>query len=195
MSLPRSIRLAAALSVVALLGACAHPLSLDSPTGPARNDATLVAKKVGYVITDADRARQVTTPGGGGDKVSYFPYRDIEKSLREALRSVYQDVTSLPAATPAAVGPAGVGFVFTPVITTTSSSPSAFTWPPTKFSTEIACTVTDAQGAQIAQFKVTGDGAAEFDEFKSDHSLSARRSVKEAAEKFAQAVRRDPKLR
>lgn len=195
MSLTRSIRLAAALSVVALLGACAHPLSLDSPTGPARNEATLVAKKVGYVITDADRAKQVTTPGGGGDKVSYFPYRDIEKSLREALRSVYQDVTSLPAATPAAAGPAGVAFVFTPVITTTSSSPSAFTWPPTKFSTEIACTVTDAQGGPVTQFKVTGNGAAEFDEFKSDHSLSARRAVKEAAEKFAQAVRSDPKLK
>ena len=191
----RTLRLVGALAVVALLGACAHPLSLEVVDTPMRNNDTLVAKKVGYVITDADRAKQVTTPGGGGDKVSYYPYRDVEKALRWALRSVYQDVTSMTSGSSAAAAHSAVVFVFTPVITTTSSSPSGLTWPPTQFSTEVARTVTDAQGAPVARFTVTGNGAAEFDEFKADHSLSARRAVMEAAEKFAQAVRADPKLK
>jgi hypothetical protein len=33
-----------------------------------------MAKKAAYYISDEDRAREVTTPGGGGDKVRYFPY-------------------------------------------------------------------------------------------------------------------------
>jgi hypothetical protein len=195
MSTFRLLRASLALGLVALLGACAHPLSLDPLKTPPRDEAGLVAKKVGYVMTDADRAKQVTTPGGGGDQVSYFPYRDMEKPIREALRSVYQDVTSVPAAGEVAARAAGVAYVFAPQITTTSSSPSALTWPPTKFSAEISCTVTDAQGALVAQFRVSGDGVAEFDEFKSDHSLSARRSVIQVAEKFAQAVRENPKLK
>ena len=102
-------------------------------------------------------------------------------------------MTSLPSGSGASA--AGAAYVFVPVITTTSSSPSGLTWPPTKFSTEIACSVTDAKGAPVTQFKVTGDGAAEFEEFKGDFSLSARRSVMAVAEKFAQAVRSDPKLK
>jgi hypothetical protein len=104
-------------------------------------------------------------------------------------------VTSVKAADATAARSAGVAYVFVPGITTVSSSPSSLTWPPTKFSTEIACTVIDAQGVQVAQFKVTGDGAAEFEEFKKDFSLSARRSVEAVAEKFAQAIRDDPKLK
>lgn len=188
-----SLRLAGAATVVALLTACAHPISLEPTSTPKRDEAQLVAKKVAYVMTDADRAKQVETPGGGGDKISYYPYRDIEKSLREALRSVYADVMVLRAATD--TKDTGVQYVFAPEITTTSSSPSAFTWPPTKFSTELACTVTDASGAVVARFKVAGDGAAEYEEFKSDFSLSARRSVQVVAEKFAQEVRSRSQLK
>lgn len=43
-------------------------------------------------MTEADRAKQVTTEGGGGDKISYFPYKDLEKGIRDALKSLYRDV-------------------------------------------------------------------------------------------------------
>lgn len=189
-------RLAFAGSLVALLVACAHPISLEPAKLPQRAESGLVAKKVAYAISDADKAREVTTPGGGGDKVSYFPYRDMERALRAALRAVYQDVSAVKSASDlAAVKEIGASYVFTPEITTTSSSPSPFTWPPTKFSTEVSCTVTDANGVMVARVRANGEGAAEFEEFKSDFSLSARRAVGDVAEKLAAEIRNNEKLR
>ncbi len=196
MQLTRWVRLSFAAATVAFLAACAHPISLEANKLPERNEANLVAKKVGYVITDADKAKEVTTPGGGGDKVSYFPYRDMEKPLRTALRAVYQDVTSFKSASDAAaIKAAGVSYVFTPEIGTTSSSPSPFTWPPTKFGVDLRCTVTDPQGVVVAKVQVNGNGAAEFEEFKADFSLSARRAVSDAMEKLVAELRRNEKLR
>jgi hypothetical protein len=196
MSLQRLARLGAAAALVALLAACAHPINLEPQKLPERQESGLVARKVAYVITDADKAREVTTPGGGGDKVSYYPYRDMEKAIRAALRAVYQDVSALPGSNDAAALKAsGAAFIFVPQISTTSSSPSPFTWPPTRFSTEVNCTVLDPQGTVLAKLRATGDGAAEFEEFKSDFSLAARRSVAEVVEKLAQEIRRNDKLR
>ncbi|WKB52957.1 hypothetical protein [Eleftheria terrae] len=128
--------------------------------------------------------------------MSYFPYRDLEKAIRAALRSVYQDVTVLASANDAeAIRKADVAYVFKPEITTASSSPSPFTWPPTKFTAEVACTVTDASGTPVTQVKAVGQGAAEFDEFKSDFSLSARRAAADMAQKLVEEVRKNDKLR
>lgn len=196
MSIRRLFRFGLAAAAIALLGACAHPISLEPTTVPDRAEANLVRKKVAYVISDADRGKEVTTPGGGGDKVSYFPYRDMEKAIRSALRAVYEDVTAVKSAGDLpAIQEAGVAYVFTPEIVTSSSSPSPFTWPPTKFSAEVSCTVTDPQGAVVAKVRANGEGAAEFAEFKSDFSLSARRAVADVATKLAQEIRSNEKLR
>lgn len=194
-SLARALRLSAAAAVVGVLAACAHPISLEPTKLPERSESQLVAKKVGYAISDADKAKEVTTPGGGGDKVSYFPYRDMEKALRAALRSVYQDVSAVKSPADPLVKDTGLAYVFTPTISTTSSSSSLLTWPPTKFGVEVSCTVTDAQGAVVAQVRANGEGAAEFSEFASDFSLSARRAVADVVEKLALEVRRNEKLR
>lgn len=65
-----------ALALVTLAG-CAHPVSIRSdvayPKGQAANSAS-----VGYYISDSNRSLEVTTPAGGGDKIRYFPYRDLE---------------------------------------------------------------------------------------------------------------------
>jgi hypothetical protein len=196
MQVTRIVRIAFAAATVAVLAACAHPISLEATKLPDPVESQLVSKKVGYAISDADRAKEVTTPGGGGDKVSYFPYRDMEKGIRTALRTVYRDVTALKSASDlAAVKESGVAYVFTPEIITNSSSSSPFTWPPTQFSVQVACTVTDAQGAVVAKVRANGEGAAEFSEFKSDFSLSARRAVADVVEKLALAIRTEQKLR
>ncbi|MES2530834.1 MAG: hypothetical protein V4636_07345 [Pseudomonadota bacterium] len=186
----------AALAFAALLAGCAHPIVVQAENTPDRVEANLIQKKVAYAMTDADRAKQVTTQGGGGDKVSYYPYRDLEKSLRDTLRSVYTDVAVVPSATDAnAVRDAGAVLVFTPQINTTSNSPSPFTWPPTEFSTEFVCKVTDATGAEVAQLRVTGQGVAEFSEFKSNFSLAANRAGTDATSKLGAAIRNNPRLR
>lgn len=196
MSFFRIGRLAGVLAFAAILVGCAHPISMNADKAPERVESNLIAKKVAYAMTDADRGKQVTTPGGGGDTVSYYPYRDLEKSIRDALRAVYKDVVVVKSAKDAdGIRSAGVEMVFTPEIKTDSSSPSAFTWPPTVFKTEIACTVTDPSGQEVARVQAVGNGAAEFSEFKTNFGLSAVRSANDVTEKLAEEIRNNSKLR
>ena len=188
-------RLLAASALVALLAACAHPISINAQETPPRVEAQLIQKKVAYAVSDADRKKEVITPGGGGDRVSYYPYRDLEKGMREALRAVYQDVVVIASTTDkAAVQESGAALIFKPEITTTSSSPSPFTWPPTQFSTDISCVVADATGVEITKLRVQGSGAAEFSEFKSNFSLAAQRAGTDVAAKLADEIRKNDKL-
>ena len=94
-------RLVAVLAVAAALVGCAHPISMTAETAPERVESRLIPTKVAYALSDTERGKQVITPGGGGDKVSYYPYRDLEKSIRDALRAVYQDVVVVKSATDA----------------------------------------------------------------------------------------------
>jgi hypothetical protein len=189
------VSLAGGLALVALLAGCAHPIAINTDTAPERVESQLIQKKVAYVMTDADRGKQVTTPGGGGDKVSYYPYRDLEKSIRDALRAVYKDVVAVRSADSNTVQASGAAYVFAPEIKTDSSSPSPFTWPPTVFTTELACVVTDPAGAELTRVKAVGSGKAEFDEFKGDFGLSARRASADMATKLAEVIRTSDKLR
>lgn len=191
-----SPRLLLAALTVSLLAACAHPIGIGPLETPVRNEAGLNPKKVAYVMTDADRAREVITPGGGGDKVKYFPYRDLEKAIRDALRAVYSDVFVVNAASDqAAIRGVGASLVFTPVITTTSESPSLFTWPPTRFGIELVCTVTDADGQRVTEVRAQATGTAEFTEFMKDFGLAGRRASGQLSDQLKQAVMADPKLR
>src|SRR6478752_2947119 len=68
-----------------------------------------------------------------------------------------------------------IAYVFAPVITTTSKSSSALTWPPTNFTVTIACTAANGSGANVWNKTITGTGDAVFEDFKHDFSLAARR--------------------
>lgn len=191
----RSIVLAA-LAVVALLTGCAHPISLQPDLAAITPVAAgKINKKAGLSIADADRNREVTTPGGGGDKVSYFPYRDLEIGLYTVMSQVFTSVSKVNGLADPKIAAEGLQLVVTPTITTTSSSPSALTWPPTQFSVELNCKVVDPQGVVVTEVKVSGAGKAEFDEFKSHHSLSAKRAVDEALRQLAKALAESTALR
>jgi len=190
-----TFRTIVALAMVALLSACAHAIAINPLETPARAEPTPSTKKVAYVMSDADRGSEVTTLGGGGDKVKYFAYRDLEKSIRDALRAVYSDVVAVKSGTDrAAVSATGADLVFVPSITTTSGSESMFTWPPTQFSIDFACKVTDATGAPVSSLKILGSGTAEFSEFKHDMGLAGRRAASDLSRKLREAVLADPKL-
>jgi hypothetical protein len=189
-------RLAAALATATLLAGCSHPITMITETTPPRSVAHLIPKKVAYVMTDAQRDQQVTTAGGSGDRVSYYPYRDLEKSIRDALRAVYRDVIVLRTAGDAKVNEAaGVSLVFTPQIKTDSSSSSWVTWPPTSFTAEVACVVSDATGAEVTRVRATGNGTAEFGEFNGDYGLAARRAATRLTSQLSSEIRRNEKLR
>lgn len=186
-----------ALACLVLFG-CAHPINMNpdlaSVTAPA--GAKPIDKKVAYVMTDAQRAIEVTTPGGGGDKVRYFAYRDIEAGFYKALSEVFTSVTKLSdTKDAAAVQASGAALLITPQLTTTSSSDSAFTWPPTQFSVELVCTITDPSGKLVDTVRVSGNGNASFGEFKSNFSLAAVRASNDALAKLAKALGDSPALR
>lgn len=195
MNFQRYWRIPTAAALLALMAACAHPIVVSPLDTPLRVESKLSPKKAAYVLTEADRNLEVTTPGGGGDKVSYKPYRDLEKAIRDALRAVYSDVIAVNSASDQALRAQGVSHVFSPRITTTSDSPSPFTWPPTKFGIVMVTQVSDPGGAPITTIRTQSNGAAEFDEFKHDFSLSARRAATQLSEQFRQQVAADPLLR
>lgn len=186
----------ATLLFVAVLAGCAHPISLSPDLARVTSaTATKIDKKAGLSLADADRSREVTTPGGGGDKVSYFPYRDLEPGIYAAMSQVFSSVTKVTGPADPKVAAEGLSFVITPQVTTTSSSPSAFTWPPTLFTVELNCKVVDAQGAAVSEVKVSGTGKAEFSEFKTDHSLAAKRAADDALAQLVKALSESAALR
>lgn len=184
------------LALASLVVGCAHPIVISPEDTPVRNESELSPRKVAYVMTDADRSLQVTTEGGGGDKVSYFPYRDLEKAVRDALRAVYSDVFVIRSASDAdAIKGNNVSLVFAPEIATSSGSSSLFTWPPTRFDIELTCSVTDPDGNMVSRLRVVGNGTAEFSEFMKDFGLSGRRAATDMSSKLKQEISNNPRLR
>ena len=82
----------------------------------------------------------------------------------------------------------GLNFIITPVIATTSSSPSLLTWPPTVFTVELVCRVTDGDGKPVTEVRAFAMGRAEFDEFKSDFSLAAKRAADDALRNLIKVI-------
>lgn len=176
---------------------CAHPIALNPDLASIKTDnAAVIEKSVGYHISDAAKALEVTTAGGGGDKVRYFPYRDLEPGFYKALSEVFSNVTKIQnPKDAAAIAGSGIAFLITPEITTLSSSESPFTWPPTQFTVNLACTITDAKGQPVQVIRVSGYGVATFDEFKSNFSLAAVRASNHALKLLISALNESPKLR
>ena len=196
MSTNRILWLAGLLAAVLATG-CAHPISVTTDVSQVRSSGKpRIEKSVAYVIAPDDRDREVITPGGGGDKLSYKPYRDLDAGIFKALSEVFANVSRVDAAAEAAKpGRDKIQLVFVPKITTTSSSASPFTWPPTAFAIDLACKVSDASGAPVSEINVVGNGQAEFSEFKSDHSLAAKRAAQDAMQKLVKALEETPALR
>jgi len=178
------------------LGGCAHPLTLSpnlvtiSGTGEKK-----IEKRVGLLVTDADRQVQVTTPGGGGDKVSYFPYRDLEPALYLALTEAFASVARVTSLSDPKVAAERLHYVIKPSLQTTSFSDSVLTWPPTSFTIEVIAKVSDTAGNLVSEVRVMGEGRATFDEFKGQMGLSANRAAEDAVRKLIEALGSSPTLR
>ncbi|WP_199724850.1 hypothetical protein [Noviherbaspirillum saxi] len=185
------------LTAIAITG-CAHPIAIGPDIAKIERDGAKapVVKNVAYYISEDVRTKEVTTPGGGGDKVSYQPYRDMETAFYKMLTNVFGSVTKLKTAKDAeAISRNNVSYIITPEIVTNSSSPSPFTWPPTKFNVDLTCQITDALGNPVLTKSVSGEGNAEFSEFKSDFSLSGKRASQDALLKMQRVLLEAAELR
>lgn len=185
------------LAIGVFWGGCGakHKIIITPHETLARIEPSPSSKSVAYVITNRDRYKEYTSEGGGGDKVSYFPYRDLEKAIRDALRAVYADVIVIKSVEDSsAIQENNISFVFSPKISTASDSESAFTWPPTHFFIQLSCRVTNTNGKVISRMKVMANGFAEFSEFKDNPGLAGQRAASELSEKFKKKILANPKL-
>lgn len=182
--------------ILIIITGCTHNITINPPPDFSNSNAIKIDKNVVYVMSDSDRIKEVTTQGGSGETVKYFPYRDLEMTIRETLKLIYKSVSVIN--TPndtASIKQFNASYIFAPEITTSSSSPSSFTWPPTKFSIEMILNITNINGDLIARPRAIGNGFAEFSEFKNDFGLAGKRAASDLAKNLQQEIKNNPKLR
>lgn len=160
-----------------LVTGCAHQIEINPDMAKINQAETKSEKIVGYYISEENKKKKVTTPAGGGDKISYLPYSDLESVFYTVLSNKYKDVYSVKSLEESNfINEKGISLIFIPEIETNSSSDSMMTWPATDFSIKLTCKAISATGDLVWEKTIEAAGHAEFDEFKSDFSLSARRA-------------------
>lgn len=161
---------------------CGHQINITPPLNTLDADGvSKIEKNVGYYISPSDLSLEVTTPGGGGDNVKYFPYKESEPALNKILSNIFAKVYPLASTDDKQFLLSNdISYIFIPKIESNSSSDSSFTWPPTNFTVSIDCKALDSSGSIMWQKTVKGEGNAEFAEFKHDFSLAAKRAEKNA---------------
>jgi hypothetical protein len=189
-------KLVLALLVSGYMAGCAHPMNIKPDIQALQPVSGQIQKNVGLYISPADRALEVTTPGGGGDKVRYHPYSDMETGLYKALGNVFASVTVLnsPGDT-GAIAQHSLNYIVTPTINTSSSSSGVFTWMATDFTVQVTCKVSDTQGKEVATVSSSGTGKADSAEVRSDFSIAGERASKDALQKLQQAFLEAPALK
>lgn len=196
MSALRAFALPALLAAAAACGGCAHTIRIapDTDRWPNATAERRTDVNVAYYVEPADRTRTVTTPGGGGDKVAYAPYKDLEAPLYRALSNVFGRVYPLSDPNDAAfLEQKAIRFVFRPRLETNSSSDSLLTWPPTEFTLTIEVDAVDAAARPVWKTRATGVGHASYSEFKHDPGLAAKRAAEQAFGRLNEALLEFPR--
>ena len=186
----RNARLLVGLMAIVCVAGCAHPMSVRPDTTKLSGAAQTgrVSKAVGLYISPDNLNKQVTTSGGGGDKVSYKPYADMQAGLYQVLGNVFQDVDVLKSMSDVGtIAKHSIAYVAVPEITTTSSSSGIFTWMATDFTVVVTCRVTDAEGRDVTAVSATGVGKADSAEVRHDFSIAGERASLDALQKLQSA--------
>ncbi|MFT5722341.1 MAG: hypothetical protein ACI9W6_002670 [Motiliproteus sp.] len=169
----------AVLASLVVISGCAHNIQISPDLEKIRQVRPMVTidKNVAYYISAANKEKEVTTPGGGGETVVYKPYADSEGALNTVLSNQFSRVYSLDSIyNKKYLHEKNISYIFIPEITTNSSSSSTFTWPPTEFTINLFFKALDQEGNIILEKDLTSTGNAEFSEFMDDFPLAARRS-------------------
>jgi hypothetical protein len=179
-----------AITTIVLLTGCAHKVQITPDLDAIRSiEIQAIDKNVGYFISAADKEMAVITPGGGGDKITYAPYKETEAALNTILGRNFDKVYSLHSLSDSAfIAEKDISYIFTPQVVTSSSSSGIFTWPATDFTFELTCTAVDTEGNTVWEKTVNGDGHADFSELMKDFGLSGRRAAEAAYTEMLQEI-------
>lgn len=176
---------------IIVLNGCSHKISL-APSLSELEDVKVENKinaNVGYYVSNSMKNIEVITPGGGGDKVKYTPYKDTEAALNTMLSKKFKRVYSLKSLEDKNyINEKNIMYVFTTNIYTDSSSTNFFIWPPTDFTIELTCDAVDTNSNKIWTEKVSANGYANAGELMNDFSLSAKRATKDAFSKMLEKL-------
>lgn len=164
-------------STVLLFSGCAHKIEMSPNLDTIRAIKTdPYPLTVAYYISETDKNMEITTPGGGGDKVKYTPYADTEGALNAVLSKIFNKVYSLKTLEDKTfIADKSIRYIFQPRIVTSSSSENLFTWPPEKFTIELTCQALDpANGNKLWAITTNSTGIADFGDYRKDFSFAAR---------------------
>jgi hypothetical protein len=188
----KKIRNVAFLIAVFALSGCAHPIQIAPNSANiyrTPSDAPKISATVGMVMPATLNSLEVTTPGGGGDNVRYFPYRDMEAGYEKMLSNVFENVVTVTSSDSASLSRNGISFTVTPEVITDSGSTGFFTWPPTNFTVDMTTVVRDTNGKVLANPRVIGNGQATgFSDFKGDFGIAGRCAMEDALNKMQHAL-------
>ena len=169
----------AALGILLTTG-CAHEIKVVPSLDNIRRVKVenVIDKNVGYYIAPELKALEVKSGGGGGDSVTYFPYKDTEGALNTMLSKAFKRVYALKSKDDKTyISEKNITYIFTPTLVTSSSSDSILLWPPTKFTINLTLIAVNSDGETVWQASETGIGTAASGEITSDFSITARRAA------------------
>jgi hypothetical protein len=186
------IRALIATSALALIAGCAHPIKVSPNLAKVERVSSTpdrIVANVGYYIPPEVSSVEITTQGGGGDNIRYFPYVDIEPGFEKMLSNVFTGVVKLNSISDLpGIARGGTNYIIQPVIVTTSGGSGLFTWPPTNFTVDLTCNIRDSAGTLIASPRVVGTGSAETSERLRDHAVAGERAMEDALVKMQGAM-------
>jgi hypothetical protein len=188
-----------ALSIAVVCGGCAHPITIAPDLARITPDQTQqkIEKSVGYFISEQNKALRVTTPGGGGDSVEYAPYADLESGLYRVLSNVFGSVHMIKDTKDQAfLDSKNITWVFTPTITTNSSSRNSFFWPPTDFSVTLDCAAANAAKVEVWKTSIKADNdVIAVKEILKEHGLAGKSAATKALSQLQTQLQTAPEFR
>lgn len=186
------LKMLLAITAVSTLVGCAHPINVTpdlTKIDSSSNGVNRMSASVGYYIPSDLLSLEVTTPGGGGDNVRYFPYKDIESGYERTLSNVFSGVVKLSSKPDfSRTKYLDLDYVIQPQLVTGSGSTAFFTWPPTDFTVDLTSIIRDSNGTKVAIPRVVGRGTAETSERLMEHGVAGKRAMNDALSKMEVAL-------
>jgi len=175
-----SISIIFILLVSMAMTGCAHnnPISIT-----AKDIEVNINKKypfsIGYIISDSQIKEKVITLAGGGDKVEYYPYKDMVSPLHSLLERSFLNARRLQSLQHSK-DYEDIFLILETTIKTDSTSDSFMFWPPEQFNVNLSANVYDNEYNKIFKTKATGFGTATREEWMTDDGFAGKRAMEMA---------------
>lgn len=134
------------------------------------------------------REKQVITPAGGGDRVRYTPYKDIEPGFNDVLENVFLEVKALDSNIAPNINNNSVDYVVSLEIDTDSSSASMFTWPPTWFGVALKTDIFNTETKKTTKISAKGEGTANYSKFLMNKGITGQEAALDALKNLQMAL-------